>query len=865
MIELLPEDIRNKVFPNTSYEPLPTPLDAALAKDKIERFMPITDVKGYPIPEQLFNPHGSVADFVEEASVSLVGDRLRGLKALALSKLPSAPENFARVAGWVRYTNGVYEPVDYPLEDTFYFDTETLVRLGNFPVMAAAVSTEAWYLWLHPSVVTEAPWEQILIPIGKYKTIVAHSVSFDIARLEETYENLSLQERPMGVCTMSLGMAQNGMGGSKQRALWLKSRKDDKANKSTHRPAWVDHVTTDSLVANYEFFVRKPWGDEVPKELRDIFVNAPGVNAVRLQLDVLVPYVFQDVSKGAELFSVQWNRWHNIFTNSSTPIASMLLESTSLLRVHDSWHIQIQRAEASYLSKSGELKDKLAALAQSWVDKWLNGFDVKSDPWLNQLDWSPLGNTAKRPGYPRWWSTKKVDKGLSLASSLVPLLMRLTWSGGAVFYHKMQKWMWTDETGDRHKVPHPKGDDENCGNLFGKSYLKYVEEGILNSADAESQDILELLQLAKSLSYWRSFRDRFRSPKKIRHFQNGNFIVPGTFIWGTLSLRQKESLWLTMSQAKETRIGSEFMHLVRPLWDNQVIMGADVDTEEVRIASALGDHINSKVIGGTAMSQSALKGSKELGTDPHTVMANIAQVSRDDGKVGNFRIQFGGGAYTVTMGLRAAHLDWSMEYCRSLADKMIKAKKGQKKFGKWFGGTDSSAHNYMSEWANRDAPRRPMFGTMVPESILGIYDTDRKFFTSRYNNVVQGTGSDIRAALTVLAHYFAHILNINPRLMLWRHDEVWFSIDKSHTEELGVAMNQAHLWAWALLYESLGMYNLPTALAGFSEIHVDLTIRKYVGAPTTSASGGQEIPQGIVLTPSSEDKGLYELLRSNSE
>lgn len=59
-------------------------------------------------------------------------------------KLPPRPSKWQHAAGWHRYnSDGSVTQVDYPTEEALVFDIETYVR-DNYPVMATAVSDQAW-------------------------------------------------------------------------------------------------------------------------------------------------------------------------------------------------------------------------------------------------------------------------------------------------------------------------------------------------------------------------------------------------------------------------------------------------------------------------------------------------------------------------------------------------------------------------------------------------------------------------------------------------------------------------------------------------------------------------------------------------
>ncbi len=71
---------------------------------------------------------------------------LRLISQLANSEIPSMPNNFNFSSGWTKYdsSNNEFTKVDYPEDDALVFDVESLVLYQNCPVMAVAVSANAW-------------------------------------------------------------------------------------------------------------------------------------------------------------------------------------------------------------------------------------------------------------------------------------------------------------------------------------------------------------------------------------------------------------------------------------------------------------------------------------------------------------------------------------------------------------------------------------------------------------------------------------------------------------------------------------------------------------------------------------------------
>ena len=111
-----------------------------------------------------------------------------------------------------------------PLEDTYAFDVEVLVPAGSQPILAAAVSKEAWYSWAAAHLVDEAaaappgpscgPGGVVspsqLIPVGEgARLIFGHNVSYDRARAREQYARAPASPTRF-LDTMSLHIAVSG-------------------------------------------------------------------------------------------------------------------------------------------------------------------------------------------------------------------------------------------------------------------------------------------------------------------------------------------------------------------------------------------------------------------------------------------------------------------------------------------------------------------------------------------------------------------------------------------------------------------------------------------------------------------------------
>ena len=67
--------------------------------------------------------------------------------------------------------------------------------------------------------------------------------------------------------------------------------------------------------------------------------------------------------------------------------------------------------------------------------------------------------------------------------------------------------------------------------------------------------------------------------------------------------------------------------------DGYVFVGADVDSQELWIASVIGDAHFAKIHGATALGWMNLQGKKSDGTDMHSKTASMIGISRDQAKV----------------------------------------------------------------------------------------------------------------------------------------------------------------------------------------------------------------------------------------
>jgi hypothetical protein len=215
-------------------------------------------------------------------------------------------------------------------------------------------------------------------------------------------------------------------------------------------------------------------------------------------------------------------------------------------------------------------------------------------------------------------------------------------------------------------VPWQDGPDANCGNPITTSFLRYAEEGKLRSQFSYAKDALTA---SMASSYWVSASRRILSqfvvwedmvPKEkmlegvssmvlsAQSEQKLGIILPQLVTAGTVTRRAVEATWLTASNPKKNRIGSELKSRVSAP-PGMCFVGADVDSEELWIASLLGDSAFAKSHGSTALGWMTLLGSKNAGTDMHSRTGKTLGISRDQAKVVNYGV-YGGAPRPLKIG-----------------------------------------------------------------------------------------------------------------------------------------------------------------------------------------------------------------------
>ena len=142
------------------------------------------------------------------------------------------------------------------------------------------------------------------------------------------------------------------------------------------------------------------------------------------------------------------------------------------------------------------------------------------------------------------------------------------------------------------RLTHHNGIDFNVGSPLAKDFLQYFESGVLKTSFGSASDVIKH---SKMVTYWHNNKDRVES-QLVGHLENKNLpdtmvkhpecspelrlgaILPRLTAMGTVTRRAVEATWMTASNAKPDRIGSELKAMIQaPPGFNFV--GADVDSQ----------------------------------------------------------------------------------------------------------------------------------------------------------------------------------------------------------------------------------------------------------------------------------------------
>ncbi|CUM65179.1 uncharacterized protein PRCAT00002807001 [Priceomyces carsonii] len=549
-------------------------------------------------------------------------------------------------------------------------------------------------------------------------------------------------------------------------------------------------------------------------------------------------------------------------------------------------------------------------LKPNWEeDPWLRQLNWTLKERRLKKNGEPFAKQAYLTGYPEWYrelfrtsvDTDGVrEMNLTVRSRVTPLLLKLKWEGFPLLWTDSAGWCFKvpfedeliddlqsknyirpklseeefekllPELRDSHhnfelfKVPHPEGSTKRCTSIMSKSYLRYFENGILTSEYPYAQDILKLNSAA---SYWMGNRQRimdqfvvysnsnknqfWRTKKEASTHKDMGIILPVLCTMGTITRRATENTWLTASNAKANRIGSELKAMIEAP-EGYCFVGADVDSEELWIASIIGDSIFG-IHGGTALGWMTLEGDKNEKTDLHSKTAEILGISRDDAKVFNYGRIYGAGVKFASRLLKQCNSKLSDEESEKIAKNLYSKTKGQTSSSKFLerrlyhGGSESIIFNALEAIANEEEPRTPVLGAAITDALVAKNLNKNNYLTSRINWTIQSSGVDYLHLLITSMDYLLQKYQLEARLALTVHDEIRYLAKEKDRYIIALLLQISNLWTRAMFSELMGIPEVPQSCAFFSEVDLDKVLRKDVSLTCVTPSHPTAIPPGKSL------------------
>lgn len=666
---------------------------------------------------------------------------------------------------------------------------------------------------------------------------------------------------------------------------------------------WVGRSSINSLrdVAKFHCDIT------IDKAQRDQFGELDRAG-IREKLDELLDYCAADVAITHRVYKIVFSNFLHVCPH---PVSFGALRhlSSVILPVDKTWDTYIANAEATYHRLSDAVQQRLIDLTATALEAKENVQEYTQDPWLRQLDWSgqeikmvkgkrkadPPRPAArqKKPGMPKWYkdlfTTNEADIALTVRTRIAPLLLRLSWDGYPLVWSDKYGWTFQvplsesfmyndkpvvqcdmsdekdlslrdDRTHMYFKLPHKDGPLARCANPLAKGYLQYFESGTLSSKYPYAKEALEM---NASCSYWISARDRIMSQMvvyegdavgttKTTSSEELGFILPQVIPMGTITRRAVENTWLTASNAKANRVGSELKSIIKAP-PGYCFVGADVDSEELWISSLVGD-AQFGLHGANAIGFMTLEGTKAAGTDLHSKTAKILGISRNDAKVFNYGRIYGAGLKFAETLLRQFNPGLSEKETHEIAAKLYKETKGTKTTRKalsdrsfWRGGTESFVFNKLEEFAEQERPRTPVLGAGITEALMRRFINKGGFMTSRINWAIQSSGVDYLHLLIISMDYLIRRFNISARLAITVHDEIRYLVKDHDKYRAAMALQVSNVWTRAMFSQQMGIDDLPQSCAYFSAVDIDHVLRKEVNMDCVTPSHPEKIPHGESL------------------
>ena len=709
-------------------------------------------------------------------------------------------------------------------------DAETVKDRGIwYPITMVAWSSTGWYCWIaNPTPHGDSRSRTVPFPNGRL--VAGWSVQYDRQFLSSEYLGFDSGNRFLD--GMSMATAIWGLNGQQTAAY----RKFEQVKDHKPVPEWFNHATEVSLDAVYKFL----FGRRLSKGVRDEIISSNWGQWNSFATKI-VKYCGSDVKATHKCIARIYAKFTSQFLAHNASLVGMLEIGSSYLPLDEDWFGYQQRSEAAYEKSERAIKDLIDQCAQEILYRGEENCEIEG------LEWRQMKG-GKWKNYVKWYADlAKAD--FPISGRLAPQLLKLRWKGEPIYFEKNgNSGTWRSAS---ERMPHPQGVGKNLGSPLIPDYRQFVVNEQLTTA-WDHIDLKDLFETLDSLTNWRSMRERVDSVNVMRDNKGNLCTIPQIKSMGTQSRRAADNTWLVAPNAKGTKIGSEIKSMVAAP-PGYKIVGADVDSEELWLASVLGDWLH-EYPGSNIWSKSVLVGDKNKETSLHCITAAMTGLPRTVAKNLNFGIQYGSGVKKCADTIQSKNPEKSRVECEQLADRMISSTKGKRSSGynpetnqkeiksTYQGGIGSNVFNVLDDFSERPDVRTSVLGFKIPDSLNPKYVMS-DFKTTRVNWLIQSAGVDFLHLLLTGIRYYTLRLKLDVRLVFPIHDEVRYMVADKDVDEFVKVLQTVHIKAKAYTYYVNGIQSMPQAVAWFGDVDVDDRLRKEVDdqCQTPSTPEGFEV------------------------
>uniref|UniRef100_A0A158P737 DNA-directed DNA polymerase n=1 Tax=Angiostrongylus cantonensis TaxID=6313 RepID=A0A158P737_ANGCA len=171
-----------------------------------------------------------------------------------------------------------------------------------------------------------------------------------------------------------------------------------------------------------------------------------------------------------------------------------------------------------------------------------------------------------------------------------------------------------------------------------------------------------------------------------------------------------------------------------------------------------------------------------------------------------------------------------------------------------YGGYESATFNYLGMKTHCDVLRTPVLDCRLSDALSALppETPDRLHFASKYkrsvmNWIVQSSAVDFLHLLLVCMEWLVTEYEIPARFVISIHDEVRYLCPEKDAPRLALALMLSNMYVRSFILSKLGIEQLPSSVAFFSQVDCDTVLRKEVHIPCFNPDGTL-VPDGVSWT-----------------